>query len=52
MAAPAFGETLGEMPEAGGSVGNQKVRYHIREGKHDIKAWDWERYLKAAKELL
>jgi len=53
MAAPAWGEVLGEMPEPGGEVGKAgKVRYHLREGKHDIKEWDWERYLEAAKELL
>jgi hypothetical protein len=26
-----------------------QVSYHLREGKHDIIAWDWERYLKIAK---
>jgi len=52
MAAPAWGETLTEMPAAGGAVGKGKARYHLREGKHDITPWDWERYLAAARELL
>lgn len=38
-------------PGPGEAVGTKLMRYHLREGKHDIKAWDWERYLKAAKFL-
>lgn len=52
MAAPAWDEALVEMPEAGKAVGSGKVRYHLREGKHNITSWDWQRYLGAAKELL
>jgi hypothetical protein len=35
----------------GEAVGTSLMNYHIREGKHDIQAWDWERYLAAAKIL-
>ncbi len=35
---------LGKMPELNKPVGN-KVRYHIRTGKHDIIAYDWQQYL-------
>ncbi len=52
MAAPAWGETLSKMPGAGESAGDGKVRYHLRDGKHNITEWDWERYLEAAKEHL
>lgn len=52
MAAPAWGETLAEMPAAGNAVGAGKVRYHLREGRHDITSWDWQRYLGAAKKFL
>jgi hypothetical protein len=33
-----------EMIEPGGAIGS-RVRYHLREGGHDIIAWDWEHYL-------
>lgn len=32
-----------QMPEPGGAV-VRDVGYHYRIGKHDINAWDWERY--------
>jgi len=38
-------------PKPGEAVGAKHMRYHLREGKHDITAWDWERYLKAAQFL-
>jgi len=38
-----------EMPAVHQPVG-ENVRYHIREGKHDVTAYDWEQYLKFAGE--
>jgi hypothetical protein len=38
-----------EMPGIHQPVG-QDVRYHIRTGKHDVTAYDWEQYLKFARE--
>ncbi len=38
-----------EMPDIHKPVGN-RVRYHIRAGKHDVTDYDWEQYLKAVKE--
>lgn len=38
-------------PAAGESVGSGPMWYHVREGRHEIKSWDWERYLKAAEVL-
>ena len=35
---------VAEMPAVDRSVGHQ-VRYHVRTGKHDLTAWDWEQYL-------
>jgi hypothetical protein len=36
-----------QMPELHQPVG-EHVRYHIRAGKHDVTAYDWEQYLKFA----
>jgi hypothetical protein len=36
-----------EMPGLHQPVG-EHVRYHIRAGKHDVTAYDWEQYLKFA----
>jgi hypothetical protein len=38
-----------EMPGIHQPVG-QDVRYHTRAGKHDVTAYDWEQYLKFARE--
>jgi hypothetical protein len=35
------------MPAVNQPVGNT-VRYHVRTGKHDITAYDWEQYLNFA----
>ena len=43
------GITTGEMPPVGHPVG-ETVRYHIRAGKHDVTAYDWEQYLRFADE--
>lgn len=40
-----------EMPGLNQPVG-QLIRYHIREGKHDINEYDWEQYIKFGKEEL
>jgi hypothetical protein len=42
LGTPGFGVT--EMPAADRPVGD-RVRYHVRTGKHDLTAWDWEQYL-------
>ena len=52
MAAPAWGEGLFDIPKAGEVVEKGKVYYHLREGKHNITSWDWERYIAAAKKHL
>jgi hypothetical protein len=38
-----------EMPAVHQPVGLD-VRYHVRAGKHDVTAYDWEQYLKFARE--
>jgi len=38
-----------EMPGLHQPVG-QDVRYHVRAGKHDVTAYDWEQYIKFARE--
>lgn len=39
-----------EMPGLHQPVG-QTVRYHIRAGKHDVTAYDWEQYIQFARDL-
>lgn len=34
-----------DMPGLNQPVG-KLIRYHIRDGKHDINAYDWEQYIK------
>lgn len=41
-----------EFPPADTPVGKGVLRYHVRTGKHDITAYDWEQYLRYANELL
>lgn len=45
------GLEVSEMPETNQPVG-ETVRYHIRTGKHDVTAYDWQQYLKFADEQL
>jgi hypothetical protein len=40
-----------EMPKVHEPVG-ETVRYHIRTGKHDVTAYDWEQYLEFADKYL
>lgn len=44
--------TATEIPPANGEAGKKKMRYHLREGRHALTSWDWERYLAAASELI
>lgn len=39
------------LPPVGKPVGGT-IRYHVRAGKHDVKAYDWEQYLKLMDELI
>jgi len=41
----------GEMPEVGHPVGDV-VRYHIRNGKHDVTLYDWQQYMDFADRML
>ncbi len=44
------GLKIAEFPKGNeSSIG--RVSYHLRVGKHDINAWDWERYLRLAEQL-
>ena len=40
-----------EMPKVDQPVG-KKIRYHMRSGKHDVKAYDWDQYLRMMDELI
>ena len=40
-----------EFPALNTPVG-QQVRYHIREGNHDINAYDWDQYIDFANKLI
>lgn len=35
----------GEWPKPGHAVSSGPLAYHLREGKHDLLAWDWTRFL-------
>ena len=32
-------------PAPGGDLGDGTIGYHLRDGRHDVLEWDWERYL-------
>jgi len=38
-----------EMPALDHSVGH-RINYHIRTGKHDVTLFDWQQYIRFAKE--
>ncbi|MFK7737016.1 MAG: acetylxylan esterase [Pirellulaceae bacterium] len=40
-----------ELPEPNSGF-EGRVSYHLRDGRHDIQAWDWQRYIDFAKEQL
>lgn len=42
------GLTSATMPAVNTPVGEGSVGYHLREGKHDITAWDWQQYIRFA----
>lgn len=42
---------VARMPEVNQPVGT-RVRYHVREGGHDITHYDWQQYLETAKQQL
>ncbi len=41
----ALGTTKPEMPNVNEPLHGDGMAYHIRSGRHDIKAYDWEQYL-------
>ena len=45
------GITRNQMPEVNAPIHNT-VAYHIRTGKHDVTDYDWEQYIKWAKDEL
>ena len=42
------GLSLTEMPAVGEADNKGWVAYHLREGKHNITAWDWAQYIRFA----
>ncbi len=38
-----------DMPGVNSPVGDGSIRYHMREGKHNITSYDWEQYLAFAR---
>ena len=41
-----------DLPPAGGSIITDRMGYHLREGKHDIGLFDWERFVSFADRYL
>lgn len=46
------GLTDARMPEPGEQIVSDRMAYHLREGKHDITEFDWERYIAFADKFL
>lgn len=42
------GLSVTQMPKVGEADNQGWVAYHLREGKHDITAWDWQHYIRFA----